>query len=362
MKKLMMALMGLLVVVPVGFVKAEESANYYSYTKGEVINFYSTNDEYANKTKNTGLVSIALEDKEAASGYVKIFGLGFNYGAKEDYCDNYGVDKTATSYKYTIYYKEFVGALTNDKASTYVESTFLKDTDSVELMSLADIIDIFGATDAGNGTYTIDVAKTLTTAQGNQVKIGDLFTQEFVGTVSGNGFYTATMYDATQVYAVVFTHATPGDNSTDITGITVKPVAIQDSATDYAMVGTMYFDMTKDCYPTTVKKNCYVCNNTYSWLTTGTQDSSCTLVTGVTDQDTCVAPKACYNCDGTYKWYNEGSQDSTCTKVDNVTSESSCVVSPKTGVSTHILEFAIMASVCAIILVVVRRKELFKSI
>ena len=106
---------------------------------------------------------------------------------------------------------------------------------------------------------------------------------------------------------------------------------------------------------------CYVCGTEYKWVTKGTQDDTCTLVPNATTVEDCV-PQSCYLCNNEYVWAKDGKQDPTCTKVDTISKEADCRKNPKTGVESHILEFAIVAALCAIALLVVKRKDLFRTI
>ena len=71
---------------------------------------------------------------------------------------------------------------------------------------------------------------------------------------------------------------------------------------------------------------------------------------------------SCYKCDDKYQWLEVGTQSSTCTIVSSVTSKAKCTDNPKTGVEDYILEFAIAAGICGLVLLAVKRKSLFSRV
>ena len=75
-----------------------------------------------------------------------------------------------------------------------------------------------------------------------------------------------------------------------------------------------------------------------------------------------VEKTACYKCGEEYQWLVVGKQAATCEAVSGVTSKAKCVKPPKTGVEDYILEFAIAAGICGLVLVAVKRKSLFSRV
>ena len=75
-----------------------------------------------------------------------------------------------------------------------------------------------------------------------------------------------------------------------------------------------------------------------------------------------VPTYACFKCDDKYQWLVVGEQASTCTIVSGVTAKAKCTDNPKTGVEDYILEFAIAAGICGIVLLAVKRKSLFSRV
>ena len=71
---------------------------------------------------------------------------------------------------------------------------------------------------------------------------------------------------------------------------------------------------------------------------------------------------ACFKCGDEYQWIEVGKQASTCEAVSSITSKAKCVKPSKTGVEDYILEFAIAAGICGIVLVAVKRKSLFSRV
>jgi hypothetical protein len=75
-----------------------------------------------------------------------------------------------------------------------------------------------------------------------------------------------------------------------------------------------------------------------------------------------VPSYSCYKCEDKYQWLEVGKQASTCTIVSGVTSKAKCTDNPKTGVEDYILEFAVAAGICGIVLLAVKRKSLFSRV
>ena len=81
------------------------------------------------------------------------------------------------------------------------------------------------------------------------------------------------------------------------------------------------------------------------------------------------AEYACYSCPDssdttktTYIWSKTGSQDSSCTLVTTVSKKSKCVTPAKTGVDNYLVPVAIVLGVSLIVLTVVKRKDAFRAV
>lgn len=72
--------------------------------------------------------------------------------------------------------------------------------------------------------------------------------------------------------------------------------------------------------------------------------------------------QACFKCGDEYQWIEVGKQASTCEAVSSITKKAKCVKPSKTGVEDYILEFAIAAGICGLVLVAVKRKSLFSRV
>ena len=74
MKKLMAILVGIVGIVP--FVaNAEETANYYTYNKGDVVNFYGLKEDQDAKN-GKGIETFIFEDKGATDEFVQAWTIG----------------------------------------------------------------------------------------------------------------------------------------------------------------------------------------------------------------------------------------------------------------------------------------------
>ena len=148
--------------------------------------------------------------------------------------------------------------------------------------------------------------------------------EEHFTTISIKGIYTKSYDKATgKIWAVEVTRT-----GSEITGATLKEVTMSTIGTNdfWLTVPILYFNKTYDCrYDPTEKTACYKCGEEYQWLVVGTQAATCEAVSGVTTKGKCVKPS-------------------------------------KTGVEDYILEFAIAAGICGLVLVAVKRKSLFSRV
>lgn len=72
---------------------------------------------------------------------------------------------------------------------------------------------------------------------------------------------------------------------------------------------------------------------------------------------------SCYTCsEGEYSWLKDGEQAETCQKIAEIDVKSKCVKNAKTGVKDYMVEFVGIVGICAVALVITKRKDLFKSI
>ena len=366
MKKIMAVIATILALIPFVGVKAvTESTNYYEYKKGEVVNFYSNTNEEESKMPKTGNTTIILDDKGASDMYVKVLMIGLTYDKINSFKDD--LDPAATFPKGSEALGRYASLLRTAKGVDDTEYYYnFEDAEKgLSYITLDEMLALIGEGNyqynAQAKKYTVNGDVTLKARNGEDTSLFEAMT--IVASSGGptsnsyKGFYTSTL-DGDKVWVVKFATTTVGDEYV-VNGMTIEQVEATDN-NEYAIVGTGYANKTKDCHQ--VSYVCYVCGTDYKYAVEGSQDDSCKVVPNVTNPEDCV-PKACYNCDGTYKWYKDGEQDDTiCTKVDNVTSEANCVVSPKTGIESHLLEFAIVAALCAIALLVVRRRDLFRTI
>lgn len=300
MKKIMSILALIMLVIPFTSVNAI-TGNYYVYTVGDEVNFYTSNND------KTGQSTIVLKDDGSNSQYVKTLALA-PFASSTGLYDPV-IDKNATRVEDYAFFKEHV-------AEIYASGEgwpHAKDISSnMTYITLDELKSVFGATSNDGGvTYNINAAKW-------GAKLNVIVTSQ-------KGFFTSTVV-GNNVWAVEFTYDKPNDlENRNITAITVK--LVDRTSHEYAGLPVVYFDKTYDC-------------------------------TTRTNQD----EYACYQCGTDYTWTKKGSQANTCTLVEDVTSKNKCVVSPKTGIEEYALELISLAAVCGLALVLVKRKDLFKQI
>lgn len=317
MKKLMAILAIISLVVPFANVKAEGdvitdcsvNSSCFVYKPGDEVNFYRNDDE--KKVRGDGQTTIVIEDPGANSKYVKVLALSA-YGTSIPYFDKKVEAAPTTDVK-----RDHLSYI--DKASEYVWSSAKRDaTGNLEMtyITLDELIKVFGAAKQADGTYTIDATKW-----------GEKFALAAVGKYASKGFYTGT-YDLEtgKVWAVEYT-LNETDDTTTVTAITVKEVAM-DSNT-YGYLPVVSFDKTYECHSRTEQNE---------------------------------VEMGCYSCDGDYKWLQVGTQAETCEYIPTSKSKGTCVKAVKTGVEDYILEFVGITLVCGIALVIAKKKDLFRSI
>lgn len=311
MKKLFGIIMAVLVVVPFLGVKAIEG-NYYTYTVGKEVNFYT----YEGDT--TGTRTIILSDSGADSQYVRTLVTGILYTTSSPWVDELdlagGIDPA--DFKQVRAYKELQGEIQQRlNGASYIKDV----TNETSLLTLDDLITIFGATLTSENVYTLDWAKW-----------GSVFTEI---ETSAPGLYTQTVtQDKKNIWVIKFQRSST--DISEITGATVEQIPIESgtivdgkASTTYAYMPVVYMDKTYDCHERDA------------------QDKF-----------------ACYECGEDIKWYEIGTQPKTCSLIENVKAESSCVKNIKTGVDQYFIQFGLIAGVCALALVAVNRKNLFRRI
>lgn len=309
MKRVMAIVMMLILLVPFFNVKAIEG-NYYVYNKGNEVNFYT----YEGDT--TGSTTIILGDPGADSKYVKTLVLGVTAPSATPYAEAIDISNgDITIFKNTPGYTTLLNEI-NDKikGAPYARNV----ADELSLITLDELIDVFGATADGD-KYVIDVDKWGPTFSRIEVDLEG---------VPKNGIYTQTVVDdAKNVWVVKF----PKNAAGDVTSITVEKQPV-DSPETWGLIPVLFLDKTYDCVERENKEEyaCYVCksgDDKYIW--TATTDERIGI-----DECDIVLDKT----------------------------KSTCVESPSTGVEEYFLEFAIVVVICGVALIVLKKKDLFKSI
>lgn len=326
MKRLLIMIAAIsVVIIPFTNVKAFEIVNCavnnkcYVYKAGDVVNFYKNAEEADSGDVNAGVTSVVLSDNGSNDQYVRVL-AAIPFGTSDKYYDA-SIEPEPTS----LVKKDHLSYI--ELSLKYNLESARHDADGkieIEYIGLDELINVFGATEKADKTYSIDATKW-----------GKTFEENFgVGSHMSKGFYTGT-YDKTKntVWTVVYTWSSTNltDPNRKITDITVKEVSMDNN--EYAYVPVVNFDKT------------YECINRH-----------------VDDKKEEKEEMACYSCDDDYKWLTVGSQAETCKLVENVLTQSTCVKSVQTGVEDYILEFVGLASICGVVLVIAKKKDLFKSI
>jgi len=272
------------------------------------------------------------------------------------------------------------GVLPATGATHYDYIYDLDDTErGLRMPTIADMVAVFGATkETGTDNYVFPnlTTKNLTDRNGQKYSLLDEFDRIYqkyavgeqldgldngilladrIGDTSGNTVPAGFKY-----YAIKFT-------ITDNKVTDAKIEAVEWSSTANYKVGiipVVSINKSADCHETPKPKYmCYICGTEPKYVEEGTQGEGCTEVPGVNKAEDCVY-NVCYKCKSeteegkfTYKIDRYGKTEySEC----EIVQDSDC--NTKTGKKSYILEFAIVAALCTISLLVVKRKELFRTI
>lgn len=299
MKKLLGILMAILVVIPLIGVKAIEG-NYYTYRVGQEVNFYM----YEGDT--TGSRTIILEEEGANSQYVRALVTGVVYNTSNPWVEKLDIQNGAdpADFKTVPGYEGLQNRLNEQVGgASYARNA----KDETSLLTLDDLKNVFGATPSGD-IYTIDWAKW-----------GRVFSAI---PTSAQGIYTQTVsQNKENIWVVKFQR----NDALEVTGATVEQVSVGEG--NYAYIPVLYVDKTYDCVERDGKDKF-----------------------------------ACYECDDDYVWSAIGEQAETCNLIEKVKVERECVKNVKTGIDQYFVQFGVIAGVCALALVAVNRKNLFKKI
>lgn len=372
MKKLIAILIAIVCVVPFA-ASAEETTNYYTYNKGDIVNFYGNADEEA--AREGGLETIVADDKGANAEFVKAWLLGAAYGRTID-TNIVRLDIKQTD-AYAGYREKFAKYIPAEDATSYDYMYNWSDSEKGFAMpTIQDMIDMFGAVKTeGVDEYTFPHLNEATLLDRNGQAQSLLDELDNVFGVSSdcfessrNGILLADRIGVTSTTTV----GTPGakywiikltyDANDKVTDAKIVAVDWVDPPKAYTIVPMVYFNKSADCHQTTPPgEMCYICGDEYKWLTKGDHEG-CTEYPKAKKEEECFK-KVCYKCageeEGKFKYIIDkfGNPDyASC----EVVPDGEC--SPITGQKSYILEFAIVAALCAISLLVVKRKDLFRTI
>ena len=355
--KLLAILAAFVAVTPLTAVKAED----FDYSIGNEHNFIvnkQQEDAHAAGDETVGIKMISLGNDPEAEGYV----LGLSTGAATfkgygiyDVYSAYSSSNMPTKFEDSESYKKMVedfngtisnkfgivgeGLLEYDTAVTtpYVRN-FNTDSKNIRLPKSTEVLSWFDNTKLTDTKYelTADGIKKFEAFYSYSYPL--IATLDLVSNTEGSHFYGYVLGDdpvvdssAGDIYAWVmkFTYDATNIENPKITSVTVEKISNNASVSNkesWVMVPILSFNKTYNCKFETKKKT------------------------------------ACFKCGDEYQWLVVGEQASTCSIVSSVTSKAKCVDNPSTGVEDYVLEFAIAAGICGIVLLAVKRKSLFTRI
>ncbi|MCR4581784.1 MAG: hypothetical protein K5666_04655 [Bacilli bacterium] len=382
MKKLMAILVGILAISPFVASAEEVSTNFYTYNKGDIVNFYGSDaqkEAHQAGTEEGGMETIIFNDKGNTDEFVEAWLLGEYMGTSVA-----NTKLMIKDFKTTDAYSFYREVLTNHGVLPATGAThydYIYDLDDAErglrMPTIADMTAVFGATkENGTDNYVFPnlTTKNLLDRNGQSYSLLDEFDRVYqryladgmeglengilladrIGDTSGNTVPTGFKY-----YAIKFTIT---DNK--VTDAKIEAVEFQNVSQKIGIIPVVSINKSADCHDTpTPKYMCYICGTEPKYVEEGTQGEGCTEVPGVSKAEDCVY-NVCYKCKSeteegkfTYKIDRYGKTEySEC----EIVQDSDC--NTKTGKKSYILEFAIVAALCTISLLVVKRKELFRTI
>lgn len=352
-KKLMAILAAFVAVTPLAGVKAAD----INYEIGSEHNFIVNKEQYDKHAKGdetVGVKVISLGEK-TSDGYVKGLAVGapsMQFGWLKDPA---GDEKTYKDLRnYTSMLEDLNGSRAEDAAlfkgltdypkfeltTDYVKN-YNTDASNVDIMSAQDFLSWFQPA----STLTAGQTYTLTSEEMNKFQLwfayplGTAYTwSQIIESIKNENpvlyenfkntkmqGFTTKSYDATTGKIWVVNFEFTGNNITSVVLKEVDAATISDDL-GYFTVPILYFNEIYNC------------------------------------RFEVVPSYSCYKCDDKYQWLEVGKQASTCTIVSGVTSKAKCTDNPKTGVEDYILEFAVAAGICGIVLLAVKRKSLFSRV
>ena len=377
MKRILFAIAMLVAFIPFVGVKAiNETTNYYSYKKGQVVNFYPNSTAEAEHNRKA-LYTMIIEDKDTSSNFIQVWMMdsaSFTVSSTTSLLEFDDVNTNLLNAWYNIHTPAYTPAYETG-SETAKEGNYFIDFDNaskgLNIITIKDLKTMVGneyLVKNNDGSYDLKdkVVKDRNDADTSLYELlqmyYDLAKAKGLTSVM-NGFYVVD--DTASTKKMLIARYTVENDK--IKSIKISAIASTDVDKQYAIYPTAYANKTADCHET-VNPMCYVCKTEsgteYKWTADGT---GCTAYPKAKTVDECK-PKKCYKCvneKGKYvfKWVLPGDKSvAKCEEVKEITSENDCSELVKTGVESHILEFAIVAALCVIALIVVKRKDLFKTI
>ena len=357
-KKLLAILAAVVAVSPVAVVNA---ATDFDYSRGNEHNFIvnkQQEDAHAAGDETVGIKMISLGEDPEDSGYVLGLSTGAAtfrgygiYDARSAYSASNLPQKFEDSLAYQKMVEDFNGSIGNKlmegdfegmlKYDTSVTTPYVRnfntDSKNIRVPKKDEVLSWFAYQKDSDTKYTLTSAgienfKKFYAYSYPLVGVLDLTTNtmnggHFSGYVLGDDPEVTSTDIYTWVMKVVYDWTDP--ENPQIAAVTVERISNNTSITNkeaWVMVPILSFNKTYNCkYDTTKKTACFKCGEDYQWLVVGEQASTCSIVSGVT-------------------------------------SKAKCVKNPPTGVEDYILEFAIAAGICGIVLIAVKRKSLFSRV
>jgi hypothetical protein len=359
----------LLAIAILTIISVPAVVNAYSvHSIGDYVNFYVSEEEKnagIPDSQAKGLTGFVLTNTDGSSEkYIKTALMGMTVPDMGSYInpDQAGYDLPQLQ---SMFQQAFKSIATNKNTGEPYLGDFSQATDTskgIDLLSKADIMTMFEL----EGTCDAGCNLTIENHKGTWGMFGSTLAglhDAYINTTGDDFKYIALKEtEGNTAWVIELSYTTNSYGSSEIAGAVLKKASFSDIGSKSFFIPVLYMNKEMECHEQEYKSMCYDCSGTYKWLMEGSSEASaCTAVPGKTSEAECKN-EACYDCNGEYKWFAVGQQGAECELIKSIDVKSKCAKTPKTGVEDYVLEFLIIVSVAALVLFVVRKNDLFKTI
>ena len=338
--------------------------NAYSvHNIGDYVNFYVSNNEKAEALEH-GISGTALAKSDSADErYIKTV-VHIMPGITNQYTDPAHEGYSNLNELLGDFQEYYISDFTKNGTHYHYDGDFSETTDTskgIDLLSKADVLDLFGIS-AESCTTECSISN-VSSYLGSTGIFGKLSDRIARAAASGKTLKYLGLKDTegNNAWVIEFDY-TNGSNGYEITSAVIKKESFTNMVYKTVWMPVIYMDKNMQCHETETPSMCYNCSGTYKWALQGSAEvQGCEAVPGKTTVAECTN-EACYDCSGEYKWFEIGKQSDNCELIASINIKEKCAKPIKTGVEDYVLEFLIIISVAGLVMFVVRKNDLFKTI